>query len=102
MRLLRLLKIARCSPALSTLAQVIANERRALFGTLLLMLCATVFAAASMHAVEGAVQPEAFGTIPNSMWWAITDRCVMCLLLGSVRVQCHEECGHWNCVNRFE
>ena len=71
-RLLRLLKIARYSPALSTLAQVIANERRALFGTLLLILCATVFAAACMHAVEGAVQPEAFGSIPNSMWWAIT------------------------------
>jgi voltage-gated potassium channel len=43
-----------------------------LFGTLLLMLCATVFAAASMHAVEGAVQPDAFGSIPDSMWWAIT------------------------------
>ncbi|MGC9953975.1 MAG: cyclic nucleotide-gated ion channel [Rhizomicrobium sp.] len=71
-RLLRLLKIARYSPALSTLAQVVASERRALFGTLLLMLCACVFAAASMHAVEGAVQPEVFGSIPDSMWWAIT------------------------------
>ncbi len=71
-RLLRLLKIARYSPALSTLAQVIINERRALFGTLLLLLCATVFAAASMHVVEGAVQPKAFGSIPDSMWWAIT------------------------------
>ncbi len=71
-RLLRLLKIARYSPALSTLGQVIVNERRALFGTLLLMLCATVFAAALMHAVEGAAQPQAFGSIPDSMWWAIT------------------------------
>jgi voltage-gated potassium channel len=71
-RLLRLLKIARYSPALSTLAQVVVNERRALFGTVLLMLCATVIAAACMHAVEGAVQPRAFGTIPDSMWWAIT------------------------------
>ena len=70
-RLLRLLKIARYSPALSTLAQVIVEERRALFGTLLLLICATVFAAATMHAVEGAAQPRAFGTIPNAMWWAI-------------------------------
>jgi voltage-gated potassium channel len=31
-----------------------------------------VFAAAAMHAVEGAVQPDKFGTIPGSMWWAIT------------------------------
>ncbi len=71
-RLLRLLKIARYSPALSTLGHVIASERRALFGTLLLLACATTFAAAAMHAAEGAVQPEKFGTIPNSMWWAIT------------------------------
>ncbi|HEY1632664.1 MAG TPA: cyclic nucleotide-gated ion channel [Rhizomicrobium sp.] len=71
-RLLRLLKIARYSPALSTLAQVIVDERRALFGALLLMLCATLFAAATMHAAEGSVQPRYFGTIPDSMWWAIT------------------------------
>jgi voltage-gated potassium channel len=71
-RLLRLLKIARYSPALSTLVQVVVQEKRALFGTLLLMLCATVFAAAAMHAAEGSVQPKAFGTIPDAMWWAIT------------------------------
>lgn len=71
-RLFRLLKIARYSPALSTLGRVLATERRALFGTFLLLICATVFAAAAMHAVEGAVQPERFGTIPSAMWWAIT------------------------------
>lgn len=71
-RLLRLLKIARYSPALSTLGRVIADERRALFGALLLMACAVVFAAAAMHAAEGAVQPKIFGTIPDAMWWAIT------------------------------
>ncbi|HTQ14855.1 MAG TPA: cyclic nucleotide-gated ion channel [Rhizomicrobium sp.] len=71
-RLLRLLKIARYSPALSTLAQVIVDERRALFGTLLLMVCATILAAAAMHAAEGSAQPAIFGTIPGAMWWAIT------------------------------
>ncbi len=70
-RLMRLLKIARYSPALSTLAQVIVDERRALFGALLLMLCAMVFAAATMNAVEGAALPAKFGTIPEAMWWAI-------------------------------
>jgi len=71
-RLIRLMKIARYSPALSTLGRVVMAERRALFGTLLLLACATVFAGAAMHAVEGAVQPKAFGTIPSAMWWAIT------------------------------
>lgn len=71
-RLLRLLKIARYSPALSTLGRVVVQERRALFGTLLMLVCATIFAAAAMHAAEGAVQPQKFGTIPGAMWWAIT------------------------------
>lgn len=71
-RLLRLMKIARYSPALSTLGRVLMSERRALVGTLLLIICATVFAAAVMHAAEGDVQPDKFGTIPGSMWWAIT------------------------------
>ncbi|HEY2032588.1 MAG TPA: cyclic nucleotide-gated ion channel [Rhizomicrobium sp.] len=71
-RVLRLLKIARYSPALTTLGKVIVEERHALFGTVLLLLCAMMFAAAAMHAAEGAVQPRIFGTIPESMWWAIT------------------------------
>src|SRR6201999_220882 len=73
-RLLRLLKIARYSPALSTLAQVLAEERRALYGTVLLLLCAMVFAAAAMHVVEGADPKanEAFHTMPGAMYWAIT------------------------------
>jgi voltage-gated potassium channel len=73
-RLLRLLKIARYSPALSTLAQVLAEERRALYGTVLLLLCAMVFAAAAMHVVEGADKTAnpAFATMPGAMYWAIT------------------------------
>jgi voltage-gated potassium channel len=73
-RLLRLLKIARYSPALSTLAQVLAEERRALYGTVLLLLCAMVFAAAAMHVVEGGDPAAniAFKTMPGSMYWAIT------------------------------
>lgn len=73
-RLLRLLKIARYSPALSTLAQVLAEERRALYGTLLLLLCAMVFAAAAIHVVEGGSPGSnpTFATMPGSMYWAIT------------------------------
>jgi len=70
-RVFRLLKIARYSPALTTLGKVITDERHALFGTVLLLLCAMVFAAAAMHAAEGSIQPRLFGTIPDAMWWAI-------------------------------
>lgn len=72
LRLLRLLKITRYSPAVQTLVEVILAERRALFGTLLLLLIAVTLSATAMYYVEGDVQPELFGSIPSSMWWAIT------------------------------
>jgi voltage-gated potassium channel len=71
-RLVRLLKIARYSPALQTLIEVVAEERRALFGTLLLLVIAVMFAATAMYLAEGDVQPKLFGSIPLAMWWAIT------------------------------
>jgi voltage-gated potassium channel len=70
-RLLRLLKIARYSPALATFGHVIVSERRALFGTLILLLCVMCFTAEAMYLVEGEVQPKIFGTLPDAMWWAI-------------------------------
>lgn len=72
LRLFRLLKITRYSPALQTLGDVVVTESRALFGTVLLLMIAVLFSAAAIHLVEGGVQPAVFGTIPSSMWWAIT------------------------------
>lgn len=72
LRLVRLLKITRYSPAVQTLAEVVMQERRALFGTLLLLLIAVTFCAAAMYLAEGAAQPDSFGSIPAAMWWAIT------------------------------
>jgi voltage-gated potassium channel len=70
-RLLRLLKMARYSPAVSTLVHVLSEERRALFGTLLLLLCVMCMSAEMMYIVEGHVQPAVFGTLPDCMYWAI-------------------------------
>ncbi|HEY1960802.1 MAG TPA: cyclic nucleotide-gated ion channel [Rhizomicrobium sp.] len=71
-RLLRLMKIARYSPALSTLIEVIKSERRALLGTLLLIICITVISAYLMYVIEGSIQPDKFGTLPTSLYWAVT------------------------------
>ncbi len=71
-RLLRLMKIARYSPALSTLIEVIKGERRALFGTLLLIMCIMVLSAYIMYAVEGTLQPDKFGSLPSALYWAVT------------------------------
>jgi voltage-gated potassium channel len=70
-RLFRLLKIARYSPAVSTLIHVLSSERRALFGTLLLTLCVMSIMAECMYIVEGRVQPTVFGNLPECMYWAI-------------------------------
>ena len=70
-RLFRFLKLARYSPALVALGRVFANERRALFGALLVMFALLLFASSGMYFIERHVQPEVFGSIPSAAWWAI-------------------------------
>ena len=71
-RLVRFLKLVRFSPALTTLTNVLVTERRALMGEALIMFGLLVCSGTAMHFVEGKAQPEAFGTIPDAMWWAIS------------------------------
>ncbi|MDQ2859568.1 MAG: cyclic nucleotide-gated ion channel/potassium channel family protein [Pseudomonadota bacterium] len=72
LRLLRLLKIARYSQAMPALLGVLYAERRALLGSFILLLCTVCAAGEVMHLVEGPGQPREFGTLPDSMYWAIT------------------------------
>ena len=71
-RLLRLLKLVRYSPALGTLWRVLVEERRALAAAFLIMILLLIVASTAIYYVERHVQPEAFGSIPRAMWWAIT------------------------------
>ena len=70
-RLLRLLKLARYSPALVTLWQVLVSEKRALGAALLIMVILLIVSSTAIYHVEHDVQPEKFGSIPAAMWWAI-------------------------------
>src|SRR5713101_8134565 len=70
-RAVRLLKIARYSPAMRWLLAVIYRERRAMVGCFVIMLGTTFIAASLMYLAEGRVQPNKLGTIPDAMWWAI-------------------------------
>jgi voltage-gated potassium channel len=70
-RIVRFFKIARYSPAMRSLLDVLYRERRALFGCLVITLGSALVAAALMHLAEGKVQPDKLGTIPDAMWWAI-------------------------------
>jgi voltage-gated potassium channel len=70
-RMVRFFKIARYSPAMRSLLDVLYRERRALFGCLVITLGTAVVAAALMHLAEGKVQPDKLGTIPDALWWSI-------------------------------
>jgi len=70
-RMVRFFKFARYSPAMRSLLDVLYNERRALFGCLVIALGTALVAASLMHLAEANVQPAKLGTIPEAFWWAI-------------------------------
>jgi voltage-gated potassium channel len=70
-RMVRFFKIARYSPAMRSLLDVLYNERRALFGCLVITLGTALVAAAMMHLAEANAQPDKLGTIPDALWWSV-------------------------------
>lgn len=70
-RLLRILKIVRLSSVLATFRVVLHAQRRQLAAVGLLLSILLLLLAGAMHAIEGRLQPEAFGSIPKALYWAI-------------------------------
>ncbi len=70
-RIVRFLKIARYSPAMRSLLEVLYRERRALVGSFAILIGTALVAAALMYLAERHVQPDKLGTIPDALWWAI-------------------------------
>lgn len=71
LRLLRLFKLTRYSPALGALLDVIQKEADALLAALVVLVILLVMSAGGIYLLENDLQPETFGSIPSSMWWAI-------------------------------
>jgi voltage-gated potassium channel len=71
LRLLRILKLSKYNTALQDLFQAVYAERRAFGSAAFLLLISTVVSASLMHFAEGHEQPEAFGSIPHAIYWAI-------------------------------
>ena len=67
-----LFKLTAAIPGLSLLGRVISIEARALTSVLAIFLMILLLAAVALHVVEGAAQPKQFGTLPRSLWWAVT------------------------------
>jgi voltage-gated potassium channel len=67
-----LLKLTALVPGLSLLWRVISLESTALASVLVIFLIVLLLAAVALHVIERADQPEQFGSLPLSLWWAVT------------------------------
>ena len=65
------LKLTQDSPSFAHLGRVFVLEAKPLGSVLVLFLIVLFLASAAMHVIERATQPEAFGTLPSSLWWAV-------------------------------
>jgi len=71
LRVLRLAKLGRTSAAMRRIASAIHSRREELAVTAGFALTLLVVGATALHLLEGAAQPESFGSIPRALWWAV-------------------------------
>lgn len=71
LRVFRLFKIMRYSDSISLIVRVVKMEKNTLITTYLVLFIVLVASATLMYQVEYPAQPEAFGNIPDAMWWGV-------------------------------
>lgn len=71
LRLLRIFKLTRYSEAMTTLLKVLRDEVNSFAAAIFIMLIIMIIAASGIYLVEHEHQPEAYGSILESMWWSI-------------------------------
>ncbi|MHB1459119.1 MAG: ion transporter, partial [Armatimonadota bacterium] len=70
-RIARLFKLGRYSKSIHLLATVLKSKKEGLFLTVIFVLMMIIISASLLYTVEHTAQPEAFSSIPQSMWWAV-------------------------------
>ena len=71
LRIFRIFKATRFILAVDRLTEALNEIRRELLALVILSMMLVYLAACGIHYFERNVQPEEFGTILDSMWWAI-------------------------------
>jgi voltage-gated potassium channel len=71
LRLLRLLKLTRYFVSLQILLCVIKREKGSFQAVIFILIIMIIMTASGIYVVENKAQPEAFSSIPQSMWWAV-------------------------------
>lgn len=70
-RLFRMLKLARYSAALERFVEVLRDRREKLVIAFSANLVLLMVASSAMYLVEHPAQPDAFPSIPETMWWGV-------------------------------
>ena len=71
LRLARLVKLGRYSTALSSFLMVLRNKKEQLIVSVIILLLLLVVSSTAIYYLEHDQQPEAFSSIPASLWWGI-------------------------------
>ncbi|MBN7825798.1 ion transporter [Bowmanella dokdonensis] len=71
LRVMRLMKLTHYFQGFNVFLSVIQKELKSITGALVVMLVLIVIAASLMYTLESQRQPEVFGSIPRSLWWAV-------------------------------
>jgi len=70
-RLLRLLKLVRYSQSMRAFGEAFRRKKHQFAVTMTANFILLIIAASLMFFAESEAQPEAFGSIPETMWWAV-------------------------------
>ena len=65
-------KLAAAVPGLAMLGRIVRMEARPLASVFIIFLIVLLLAGVALHLLERAGQPERFGSLPLSLWWAVT------------------------------
>lgn len=71
LRVLRIFKLTRYANSMTLLTEVLREERRAFVAAFSIFAVLLVLAASGIYLAEYRAQPDVFGSIPASLWWAI-------------------------------
>lgn len=70
-RLFAVFKLTRYQNSMGMLARVLRNEARPIAAAMFVLMTLLIVAASFAYIAESEAQPEAFGSIPDAMYWAI-------------------------------
>lgn len=71
LRIFRVLRLGKYSNAFEMFVTVMRSKKEEIVITVIMAIMVLILSSSTLYVVERDVQPEAFGSIPHAMWWAI-------------------------------